>query len=318
MSITKKFQEIISLQKSHDEESPGILNPPISNSDIEEIEKLLEEKLPSEILELYCFANGQNDIGNGVLFGHSFCNSEEIIRQLQFSRSSIKPETNSILNPEQSEHLIEEIIGFYVRYAPRNQLFGLQKSWYKMEFSCSPQSSEGPYLYLKENTTDRNREILDIDIDELRKVLEMVKNLQELERESYHWDELKCIVYSNGKYEVERSSYDFDHQIPFTSTPENAIQKKYFHYKWLPVFSDSGGNYIGIDLDPDINGTKGQIINFGRDEEDMFVLAENLEQLFDKLLVEATKHENRLVDSETHLHDIVIEMIKEEHSKTKL
>ena len=310
MSITKKIQEIINLQKIHDEESPGILNPPVINSDIEKIENLLEDKLPSEILELYFFANGQNDEGNGILFGHSFCNSEEIIRHLQFCRKSIKTETAEVLDPKQSEPFIKEIIDFYVGYAPKNKLFGLQKSWHKMEFSCSTQSSGGPYLYKKESTTDNDREILDIDIDELRKVLKMVQNLQELEREAYDWDELKCTVYSNGKFEVERSSYDFDNQIPFTSTPENTIQKKYFHYKWLPVFSDSGGNYIGIDLDPDINGTKGQVINFGRNEEDMFVLAENLEQLFDKLLAEASKPENQLVDSETHLHDILILMIK--------
>ncbi|WP_051878474.1 SMI1/KNR4 family protein [Chryseobacterium sp. FH1] len=310
MSITKKFQNIISLQNSYDDEPSGILNPPIPSIDIEKIERLIEDKLPSEILELYGFANGQDDAGNGVFFGHSFCNSAEIIRHLQLSRKSLKPETAEVPDPKQSEPLIKEIIDFYVGYAPKNKLFGLQKSWHKMKFSCSPQSSGGPYLYSKENTTDNDRGILDIDIDDLRKVLKIVENLQEMERNGNQWDELEFTVYSNGLYEVERSSYDFDNQIPFTSTPENAIQKKYFHYKWLPVFSDSGGNYIGIDLDPDINGTKGQVINFGRDEEDMFVLAENLEQRFDKLLAEASKPESRLVDSETHLHDVVIEMIK--------
>jgi len=313
MSITKKIQDIVSLQKIHDGEPPGILSPPISNREIEEIEKLLEDKLPSEMLELYRFANGQDDAGNGVLFGHSFCNSEEIIRHLQFCRKSIKTETAEVLDPKQSEPLIKGIIDFYVGYAPKNKLFGVQKSWYKMEFSCSTQSSGGPYLYEKESTTDKDREILDIDIDDLRKVLVMVENLQELERNGTQWDELECTAYSDGQYEVERSSYDFDNQIPFTSTPENAIQKKYFNYKWLPIFSDSGGNYIGIDLDPDTEGTKGQVINFGRDEEDMFVLAENLERLFDKLLAEASKPGNRLVDSETHLHDIVIDVIKEEY-----
>ena len=34
--------------------------------------------------------------------------------------------------------------------------------------------------------------------------------------------------------------------------------------KWLPFCSDDGGNFIGIDLDPDVNGTVGQVINFGK------------------------------------------------------
>src|SRR5690606_12007574 len=253
------------------------------------------------------FANGQNDDGNGVLFGEEFCKADEIIRQLEFSQTLINSRTKTISNPQQSEKLIQQIVDFYVSKAPKHKLFGLQKSWYKMEFECGPNSFGGPYLYATENTTGKEREILDIDEDE---ILQSVKELHELEKQTYKWDELKFEVYSNGKYEMERFAYDFDNEISFTSTPKNAIQKKYFHYKWLPIFSDYGGNYIGIDLDPDTKGTKGQVINFGRDEEDMFVLADNLDSLFDKILVELKQPTNRLINSETHLHETLKEMTK--------
>ena len=307
MNITTKFQEIINIQKNNSDEPIGTLNNPISDEEIEKIEKLLEEKLPTEIKELYSFANRQNDDGNGVLFGEEFCNADEIIRQLEFSQTLINSGTKTISNPQQSQKLIQQIVDFYVSKAPKHKLFGLQKSWYKMEFECGPNSFGGPYLYATENTTGKEREILDIDEDE---ILESVKELHELEKQTYKWDELKFEVYSNGKYEMERFAYDFDNEISFTSTPKNAIQKKYFHYKWLPIFSDYGGNYIGIDLAPDTKGTKGQVINFGRDEEDMFVLADNLDSLFDKILVELKQPTNRLINSETHLHETLKEMTK--------
>lgn len=68
-----------------------------------------------------------------------------------------------------------------------------------------------------------------------------------------------------------------------TSNPEGVIQSVYAHEKWIPLMYDSGGNHIGIDLAPDINGCIGQIINFGRDEDEKYVLAPNLGELL-KLL----------------------------------
>jgi internalin A len=61
-----------------------------------------------------------------------------------------------------------------------------------------------------------------------------------------------------------------------TSDPVGAIKVKYINIKWIPIFDVGGGNYIGIDLDPDRHGTYGQVINFGRDEEQKFVIADSL------------------------------------------
>lgn len=61
-----------------------------------------------------------------------------------------------------------------------------------------------------------------------------------------------------------------------SSFPENHIRIQYTNSKWIPLFADSGGNYIGLDLDPGANGTNGQIINFGRDEDNKFVIANSL------------------------------------------
>lgn len=61
-----------------------------------------------------------------------------------------------------------------------------------------------------------------------------------------------------------------------TSKPKGHIKKLYANPKWIPLFDDGGGNHIGLDLDPDVKGTYGQVINFGRDEDQKIVIAKSL------------------------------------------
>ena len=302
MGITEKFQKILSHQHGKSDWADA-LNPPASISDIEKIEEIIREKIPDELRNLLLFSDGQGSKSEGVFFGHQFCNSTDIIGQLQFGISLIKPAVKTIQNPAASDKLIREIVEFYRSQVPKPKFFGLVNNWYKMEFECSPGSRGGPYLYASKNATDNDREILKIDEKAEQPIFKIVSELYGLEKETYNWDELKFTVYQDGNYEVERAMYDFDKTINFTSTPENAIRKIYFHYKWLPVFSDYSGNFIGIDMDPDISGNKGQVINFGRDEEDMVVLAENLESLFDLILIELSQPKNRLINNDIYLHD---------------
>jgi internalin A len=66
----------------------------------------------------------------------------------------------------------------------------------------------------------------------------------------------------------------------YSSSPEHIIRRAEFNPKWIPVFADASGNFVGIDLDPDINGVSGQVINFGRDENMKFQVARNLSGFF--------------------------------------
>lgn len=56
-------------------------------------------------------------------------------------------------------------------------------------------------------------------------------------------------------------------------TPEGAIQPQEYHPAWIPLFTDSNGNYIGLDIAPGEAGQVGQLINFGLDEYDRIVIA---------------------------------------------
>lgn len=76
-----------------------------------------------------------------------------------------------------------------------------------------------------------------------------------------------------------------------TSNPERTIKVSYYEKGWLPIAADGSGNFIGVDYVPDINGIKGQIINFGRDEHNKYVLAKNLGE-FLQLLINNINNKN--------------------------
>lgn len=303
MDFIHKFQQIVQIQNENSDKKIGKFLSPITEGEISQIEKLLDEPLSKEFKQLYYFSNGQSENGKGVLFGERLISAEEIIRQLEFSRTLVKPKNRTLDNPEKSAQLIKEIVDFYIKRA-----IGERKNWFKLEFNCGIGTYGGPYVYAEETTTPKEREISEIEFKAYNDIAETIKILHELEKSTYNWDGLKFVVFSSGKYDVERTFYDFDNKITFTSTPENAIKKQYFHYKWLPLFSDIGGNYIGIDFDPDKNGKKGQIINFGQNEEQMFVMADSLEEFFDLVLTEIKKPNNKLMNTENHVHDILREL----------
>jgi cell wall assembly regulator SMI1 len=55
-------------------------------------------------------------------------------------------------------------------------------------------------------------------------------------------------------------------KLDLRSDPPRAVQRQVYVEGWFPFASDSGGNYLAVDMAPDTNGTAGQIISFGRDE----------------------------------------------------
>ncbi|QHJ01046.1 KNR4-like cell wall assembly/cell proliferation coordinating protein [Xylophilus rhododendri] len=57
------------------------------------------------------------------------------------------------------------------------------------------------------------------------------------------------------------------------SAPEGAVQPMYCNTRWIPLTHDAGGNHIGLDFDPGVSGTSGQVIVFGRDEDTKRLLA---------------------------------------------
>jgi len=68
-----------------------------------------------------------------------------------------------------------------------------------------------------------------------------------------------------------------------SSHPIDAIQRQYSTPGWVPLLSDDEGNHIGVDLNPGPAGAVGQVINFGRDEEQKHVLFPSVVELVEWL-----------------------------------
>lgn len=62
------------------------------------------------------------------------------------------------------------------------------------------------------------------------------------------------------------------------SFPKGHIKCQYANPNWIPLVTDNAGNHIAIDMDPDIDGSKGQVIIFGRDFDTKYVIAPNWAQ----------------------------------------
>ena len=77
---------------------------------------------------------------------------------------------------------------------------------------------------------------------------------------------------------------DLDSQMQ--STPAGHVRKQYANALWIPFACDRGGNYLGIDLDPDVQGAYGQVISFGRDEERKTAVAASIDAFVGWMLAE--------------------------------
>lgn len=87
-------------------------------------------------------------------------------------------------------------------------------------------------------------------------------------------------------------------QIESYSVPEGSIKEQYINRYWIPIAHDHGGNFLGIDLDPDSNGIYGQLINFGRDETVKYVIAHNITDVL-AFIAQTLKNGAYTIDDET-------------------
>jgi cell wall assembly regulator SMI1 len=304
LSGKKVFEEIIKEQKLELSRTLNCMNNSLEE-DIKVIEHMIQDKLPESFIELYEVYNGEKDNNTteySVFLGKKFLSTREIIDDLKFSLSLVKPKDRIIDNPQDSIRLTDEIVHLVkdavVSEIKTHGFNTLRNKWHKIEFKCSTNSFSGVYFY---NENDEDYEIVDLDC--LDNVFKLVEKLHDIEREGYNWDEIEFIAYGDGNYQVNRKDYNFSEEINFISIPEGKIKKMYFNHKWIPMFSDHSGNFIGIDLEPDYDGIKGQVINFGRDEEKMFVYANDLEQFFETVLKLIKTKDFKKIIKKVHLHD---------------
>lgn len=81
--------------------------------------------------------------------------------------------------------------------------------------------------------------------------------------------------------EVANDGLNEDLADSMSSDPPEAIKPLYLNLRWLPLTHDQGGNHIGLDFDPGPQGTSGQVIIFGRDEDEKKLVAKTFGQFID-------------------------------------
>lgn len=114
-------------------------------------------------------------------------------------------------------------------------------------------------------------------------------------REWQNWAQLRT---SEGASGLESLS------MHCTSSPANAIQEEYTVAGWLPLWKERlEGNYVGVDLAPGPEGSSGQVIHFGRDEDEKSVLFWDFAHLLSWLAEEA-KAESLAVEEDEDDEDI--------------
>jgi cell wall assembly regulator SMI1 len=105
------------------------------------------------------------------------------------------------------------------------------------------------------------------------------------------------------------------------SFPDGAVRQLYTHTAWVPVSEDCGGNNLGIDLDPGPKGTAGQVIVFGRDDDDNHcVLAASWGQFLTDLAEELEAGNYRIEQQEgagSPTFDLAVPDVRHFHSAGK-
>jgi cell wall assembly regulator SMI1 len=73
----------------------------------------------------------------------------------------------------------------------------------------------------------------------------------------------------------------------YVSEPPDAVEEIYANEGWIPVSQEPlEGNYVGMDMNPGPAGKIGQVISFGRDEDEKRVLVAGLPELIEWLAKE--------------------------------
>ena len=91
----------------------------------------------------------------------------------------------------------------------------------------------------------------------------------DLERVAADWDAWNDIV-------IHDPASALGADLPFTSTPEGAVQLRYADAGWLPFTANGMGDHFGVDLHPGPSGRHGQVIYFGRNIRNKVVVAPDL------------------------------------------
>ncbi len=106
-----------------------------------------------------------------------------------------------------------------------------------------------------------------------------------------------CIGFSLHRFLSYGPLEDMEDNGGITSIPEGHVKILYNSKNWIPFADDNIGGSLCIDLDPDENGTVGQVISFDSDCDDRIVFAKSLPD-FLQYLINKLEADDYMVDAQ--------------------
>lgn len=84
-------------------------------------------------------------------------------------------------------------------------------------------------------------------------------------------------VIDNWKVDAHIIDYEANNDPNFNeSAMPGVVKTVHLNKGWIAFAHDGGGSFLGIDLDPDVNGVRGQVINFGVGERRKYAIAPSM------------------------------------------
>lgn len=99
---------------------------------------------------------------------------------------------------------------------------------------------------------------------------------------------------------TEESHFDY-REAGVVSLPPDAVNTEFVDVGRLPLITDGGGNYIGLDYFPEPRGVPGQVLAWGRDDQAWIVLAESLDAFLREVFDRMRHGRARVVELPEHL-----------------
>ena len=222
----KKFDQVLARYSAH----AGILSAvPVDQTDpgrLEILEAEIGSKLPPAVHALLSRYDGERQGAEGLFLGHGLMSIGRIKDGVAYAQTLIKPELPYVVDLAASQAILEAIVVEVMALVDRTARSGMfAQNWNRCAFGCSPNSGDGPYIYLTTDTPDTDRIVVGYDAATLDRLTKLSGDLHQIERETFNWDDLKFAVNRDGQFVVSRDFYRLTGEDNFTSFPEGAVKR---------------------------------------------------------------------------------------------
>ena len=154
-------------------------------------------------------------------------------------------------------------------------LWGRHCAWLKINLPDAYQSLYAPASIAD---FDNFKKACGYDLPEKLKRIYAINNGQDPDCMIGVWWGLSFIPIEQLLQHHMNKSQPIDMSDQDRSFPSKSIKLQNVNPLWIPFAEDGSFNYLAVDMDPDVNGAVGQVINYGRDERDKYVIATDIEQ----------------------------------------